>query len=173
MTISLEHLETVTGYLAYKNFVVDKLTNLTDKLTDQIKIAKKTPQPEQGEKIEEINATKDQIYHVYSHFKYLCAQVRQIEPSILYQIRSLIDIIRQDRASHHIPQPLDTLLEQVNIHLYELPLIEQAELALLVHLAYREKKIVQTSVQFGVLFKNIKKLNQVVTIPINKKRKIN
>jgi hypothetical protein len=163
----------INGYFAYKNFVSTELTKLTDKLTIQIQDAENLLQTEQKEVIKEIKITQQQIYHIFSHLKYLCAQVRKLQPSIFNQVNRLVNIIRQDRRTHQTPQALVVLLAQVNINLIQLSVIEQTELALLVHLAYNERRIVQTRAQFYLLNERLIKLNQVASERVNKKQKIN
>ena len=118
--------------------------------------------------MEEIKITQEQIQHIFNHLKYLSNQVKLIDSILLNKISKLIQIIRYNRRKQTESQILDLLLKQVGIKLGDLPMIEQTEIALLVHMAFNEKRIVQTSTQFNTLNQRLLKLNQ-----INKKRKIN
>lgn len=168
----LNHFITINSYLAYKNFSVNELTKLTLKLTSQIDNFENTSQQELREVIDEIKITQEQIYHIFSHLIYLSNQVLQINPTLLNKISILMHIIRDNRQKRTTLQIPNVLLEQVNIQLFDLPIIEQTEIALFVHMAYNEKQIKQTSSQFKILNQRLKKLNQDEIIHFNKKIRI-
>jgi len=168
----LDNFIIVNSYLAYKNFVADELTKLTDKLTNQIDNAEIISQYERKDIIEEIKITQEQIHHIFSHLKYLSSQVLQINSTLLNKISKLIQIIRYNRRNQFSSHLLDVLLDQVDIQLFDLPMIEQTEIALFIHMAFNEKRIIQTSTQLNTLNQRLLKLNKNMVIHI-KKRKIN
>jgi len=163
---------TSNGYLAYKKFASFELTKHADKLTTLIHEAENALNLERKELILEIQIIREQIDHILSHLKYLYKQVKEINPYLLKQISMLVNTIRYDRQYQLIPQLLHTLLSQIGINLYQLSIIEQSEIELLVYMVRRDKRIVQNRVQFATLNEKFIKLIQATDNHVNKRLKL-